>query len=87
MDEFRFGQDLVRALLREQHPDLADLELRDVTGGWDNGADAAETLAGFLKALHQQAPADAPVNPARGIPPAGMTGIRPARMKIIRQDQ
>ncbi|SDM44561.1 aminoglycoside phosphotransferase family protein [Allokutzneria albata] len=35
-DEIRFEQDLVRALLREQHPDLADLELRDVTGGWDN---------------------------------------------------
>jgi aminoglycoside phosphotransferase (APT) family kinase protein len=31
-----FGQDLVRALLRDQHPDLADLELRDVKGGWDN---------------------------------------------------
>jgi aminoglycoside phosphotransferase (APT) family kinase protein len=143
MDEFRFGQDLVRALLREQHPDLADLELGDVAGGWDNqqwrlGAelavrlprterapallrteqkwlpvlagllplptpvpvrvgepsdlfehtwtivrwvegepadyapitrpDAAETLAGFLKALHQQAPADAPANRTRGIP-------------------
>jgi aminoglycoside phosphotransferase (APT) family kinase protein len=36
MAEFRFEQDLVRALLREQHPDLADLELRDVAGGWDN---------------------------------------------------
>lgn len=147
MDEFRFGQDLVRALLREQHPDLADLELRDVAGGWDNQqwrlgaelavrlprtgrapallrteqkwlpvlaerlplpvptpvrtgepsvlfghtwtiprwvegdpadcapitrADAAETLAGFLKALHQHAPADAPANPERGIPLAGM---------------
>lgn len=36
MDEFRFGQDLVRALLREQHPDLADFELRDVVGGWSN---------------------------------------------------
>ncbi|OLZ60490.1 aminoglycoside phosphotransferase family protein [Amycolatopsis keratiniphila] len=36
MDEFRFEQDLVRALLREQHPDLAELELRDVEGGWDN---------------------------------------------------
>ena len=33
MGEFRFGQDLVRALLREQHPDLAGLELRDVAGG------------------------------------------------------
>lgn len=36
MGEFRFGQDLVRALLRDQHPDLADLVLRDVDGGWDN---------------------------------------------------
>lgn len=25
-----------RALLRDQHPDLAELELRDVNGGWDN---------------------------------------------------
>jgi aminoglycoside phosphotransferase (APT) family kinase protein len=31
-----YNQDLVRALLREQHPDLADLELQDVDGGWDN---------------------------------------------------
>jgi aminoglycoside phosphotransferase (APT) family kinase protein len=143
LDDFRFEQDLVRALLREQHPDLADLELRDVVGGWGNQmwrlgtelgvrlprtegapallraeqrwlpvlarrlplptptpvrigepsalfehtwtitrwvegepadhapitrADAAETLAGFLKALHQQAPAAAPANPTRGIP-------------------
>ena len=147
MDEFRYGQDLVRALLREQHPDLADLGLRDVAGGWDNQqwrlgselavrlprterapallrteqkwlpvlaerltlpvpipvrtgepsnlfahtwtivrwvegdpadhapitrADAAESLGGFLKALHQRAPADAPANPTRGIPLAGM---------------
>ncbi len=36
MGELRFEQDLVRALLRDQHPDLADLELRDVDGGWDN---------------------------------------------------
>jgi aminoglycoside phosphotransferase (APT) family kinase protein len=36
VDEFRFEQELVRALLRGQHPDLADLELRDVAGGWDN---------------------------------------------------
>lgn len=27
---------LVRALLLEQHPDLAGLELREVRGGWDN---------------------------------------------------
>src|SRR4051794_4582524 len=36
MDEIRFGQGLVRGLLRDQHPDLADLELRDVDGGWGN---------------------------------------------------
>ncbi|MEV0462932.1 aminoglycoside phosphotransferase family protein [Nocardia tengchongensis] len=36
MQEIRFEQSLVRALLRDQHPDLADLELRDVEGGWDN---------------------------------------------------
>jgi aminoglycoside phosphotransferase (APT) family kinase protein len=36
LGEFRFEQDLVRALLAEQHPDLAELELRDVAGGWDN---------------------------------------------------
>jgi len=34
--EVRFEQDLARALPVEQHPDLADLELRDVAGGWDN---------------------------------------------------
>ncbi|MDT0263871.1 phosphotransferase, partial [Jatrophihabitans lederbergiae] len=36
MDEVTFEQELVLALLRDQHPDLADLELRDVSGGWDN---------------------------------------------------
>jgi aminoglycoside phosphotransferase (APT) family kinase protein len=146
MADFRHGQDLVRALLREQHPDLADLELRDVDGGWGNqqwrlgedlgvrlprvdsaahelrneqkwlpqlekrlplptpvpvrvgepsdlfehtwsitrwvhGApadhepvtspDAAEVLAEFLVALHEPAPADAPVNPHRGNPLSG----------------
>lgn len=147
MQELRFEQDLVRALLHEQHADLADLELRDVDGGWDNqqwrlgdelavrlprterapallraeqrwlpelaaclplptpvplrvGApssrfahtwtiarwvqgtpadhapitrgDAAEVLAEFLRALHVRAPADAPVNPTRGIPLAAL---------------
>jgi aminoglycoside phosphotransferase (APT) family kinase protein len=28
--------ELVRTLLQEQHPDLADLELKEVAGGWDN---------------------------------------------------
>jgi aminoglycoside phosphotransferase (APT) family kinase protein len=143
MDEVKFEQGLVRALLRDQHPDLADLELRNVDGGWDNQLwrlgeqlavrlprterapalldteqtwlprlaerlplptptpvrigtpsslfehtwtvarwvegepadhapitciDSAEILAGFLRALHHQAPADAPANPSRGIP-------------------
>lgn len=140
-------EDLVRALLHDQHPDLAGSELREVDGGWDNQqwrlgnelavrlprterapallekertwlpvladrlplptpvpvragrpsilfehtwtiarwvegepadrapitrVESAETLAGFLDALHHEAPADAPANPARGIPLAGI---------------
>ncbi|GAA2095718.1 aminoglycoside phosphotransferase family protein [Actinomadura alba] len=150
MDELKFEQDLVRALLRDQHPDLADLELRDVSGGWDNQQwrlgeelavrlprterapallhteqtwlpmlaerlplptpapvrigkpsslfehtwsiarwvegepadrapitriEAAEILAGFLRALHQKAPADAPVSPSRSAPLAGLQRV------------
>lgn len=30
------SEDLVRDLLREQHPDLADLPIREVAGGWGN---------------------------------------------------
>ncbi|MCZ4590447.1 aminoglycoside phosphotransferase family protein [Rhodococcus opacus] len=158
MDEVKFEQALVRSLLREQHPDLADLELRDVDGGWDNQqwrlgeelavrlprterasallhteqtwlpvlanrlplptptpvrigtpsglfehtwtiarwvegepadhepvtcVDAAEVLAGFLGALHVEAPADAPANPARGIPLAGLQKGAEVGFKII----
>lgn len=36
LDKVRFEKGLVRALLQQQHPDLAGLELRDVIGGWDN---------------------------------------------------
>jgi aminoglycoside phosphotransferase (APT) family kinase protein len=136
-------EQLVRGLLQEQHPDLADLPLRQVVGGWDNqqwrlGDDlavrlprtprgpellqkeyrwvpelaprlplpvpvpqrigepteqfphtwlvttwvagepadrtpvsderAADTLAAFLRALHEEAPAGAPVSPGRGAP-------------------
>lgn len=143
LDAVRYEAELVRALLAEQHPDLADLALREVVGGWDNqqwrlgeglavrlprterapellhkeqtwlpvlaerlplptpvpvrsGApselfehpwaivrwvrgepadrapitapDSARALADFLGALHQPAPADAPVNPPRGLP-------------------
>ncbi len=150
MEELKFEQDLVRALLLDQHPDLAHLELRDVSGGWDNQQwrlgqelavrlprterapalllteqrwlpmlaerlplptpvpvrlgkpsslfehtwtiarwvegepadrapitriEAAEILAGFLRALHHQAPADAPANPSRGIPLAGLQRV------------
>jgi aminoglycoside phosphotransferase (APT) family kinase protein len=34
--EVEVGEDLVRDLLREQHPDLADLPIREVAGGWGN---------------------------------------------------
>ncbi|MFJ6017155.1 aminoglycoside phosphotransferase family protein [Streptomyces sp. NPDC092952] len=133
--------DLVRELLREQHPDLAGLTVREVAGGWGNqmrrlgdelavrmqrmdptpelqlkerrwlpvlaprlplpvrfgapserfprhwtvmtwvpgepldhasisqGAHAADTLAGFLRALHVEAPAEAPVSTSSGTPP------------------
>lgn len=161
MEEFRFEQDLVRALLREQHPDLAVLELRDVAGGWANQqwrlgaelgvrlprtgdapvqlraeqkwlpvlagrlplptpvpvrvgrpsalfehpwtitrwvegepadrtpinrADAAETLAGFLRALHRPAPAEAPANPTRGVPLAGMDEEFTTALRVIAGD-
>lgn len=141
---------LVRDLLRDQHPDLADLPLREVDGGWGNqmwrlgdelavriqrmdtgpdaqlkerrwlpvlaprlplpvpvpvrdgaasarfpkvwtvmtwvpgepldrgsitrGEHAADTLAAFLRALHVEAPADAPVSTDRGGHPRDCTG-------------
>lgn len=142
MGDFTYGRDLVRALLKQQYPDLADLEIRDVVGGWGNQqfrlgedlavrmpraqgaphllrleqrwlpelaerlplpvptpvrvgepselfehtwtvvrwvegepadrepitcAESAEVLAGFLAALHHQAPADAPTSPGRRV--------------------
>lgn len=36
MDSFEIDDHLVRALVREQHPDLAGLDVREVVGGWDN---------------------------------------------------
>jgi len=36
MDDAGPDEALVRALLREQHPDLAGMALRGVDGGWDN---------------------------------------------------
>lgn len=149
MDGFEIDENLVRSLVREQHPDLAGLDLREVDGGWDNQlwrlgdelavrmprterapallrkehrwmpvlaprlplpvpapvrigepsarfprpwtitewvhgepADrasvtqtehAADMLAGFLRALHQHAPAEAPANPDRGVPLSALT--------------
>jgi aminoglycoside phosphotransferase (APT) family kinase protein len=135
--------ELVRALLQEQHPDLAELPLTEVAGGWDNkmwrlgdelavrlprtdrgpallrkehrwlpelagrlplpvpvparlgvpserfphswlvttwvagepadrtpvsSEQAADSLATFLRALHQEAPGDAPISADRGRP-------------------
>jgi aminoglycoside phosphotransferase (APT) family kinase protein len=34
--EIDISEDLVRDLLREQHPDLAELPVREVAGGWGN---------------------------------------------------
>jgi aminoglycoside phosphotransferase (APT) family kinase protein len=34
--EIEVSEDLVRILLREQHPDLADRPIREVAGGWGN---------------------------------------------------
>ncbi|WP_280446771.1 phosphotransferase [Nocardia brasiliensis] len=145
-NEIEVSAELVRALLREQHPDLAGLAIREVVGGWGNqmwrlgdelvvrmqrmdptpelqlkerrwlpvlaprlplpvpvpvrfgapserfpkhwtvmtwvpgvpldhasisrGIDAADTLAGFLRALHVPAPAEAPTAEDRGAHPS-----------------
>ncbi|MEI5526552.1 aminoglycoside phosphotransferase family protein [Streptomyces brasiliscabiei] len=147
--EIEITAGLVRDLLREQHPDLAGLAVREVAGGWGNqmwrlgdelavrmqrmdptpelqlnerrwlpvlaprlplpvptpvrcgepsarfpkhwtvmtwvpgepldhgsisrGDHAADTLAGFLRALHVEAPADAPVARDRGAHPKDCT--------------
>lgn len=158
MDSFAIDEDLVRSLVRDQHPDLAGLDLRQVIGGWDNQlwrlgdelavrmprterapsllrnehrwlpalaprlplpvptpmrigepsarfprpwtiatwvpgepADrtpisddrAADTLAGFLKALHVEAPAEAPVSPDRGVPLERLTDGFEARLEEV----
>jgi aminoglycoside phosphotransferase (APT) family kinase protein len=147
--EAEITAELVRELLREQHPDLADLPIREVAGGWGNqmwrlgdelavrmqrmdrtpalqlkerrwlpvlaprlplpvpspvrfgepserfpkhwtvmtwvqgepldhgtisrGAHAADTLAAFLRALHVEAPAEAPLAMDRGGHPRDCT--------------
>ncbi|UZN03807.1 phosphotransferase [Cellulomonas sp. S1-8] len=150
MTTTEINADLVRDLLRDQHPDLAELPLREVDGGWGNqmwrlgdelavriqrmdtepdhqlkerrwlpllaprlplpvpvpvrsgapsarfpklwtvmtwvpgqplnrgsitrGEHAADALAAFLRALHVEAPADAPVSTDRGAHPKDCTG-------------
>ncbi|GIG67097.1 phosphotransferase [Phytomonospora endophytica] len=150
MTDTEITADLVRDLLREQHPDLAGLAIREVPGGWGNqmwrlgdglavrmqrmdttpelqfkerrwlpvlapllplpipapvrfgepserfpkhwtvmtwvpgepldlasisrGTHAADTLAEFLRALHVEAPADAPTATDRGAHPRDCTG-------------
>jgi aminoglycoside phosphotransferase (APT) family kinase protein len=49
-------------------------------------ADAAETLAGFLTALHQPAPEDAPANPTRGNPLAELRDSFTGAMHILADD-
>lgn len=149
MADTEITADLVRALLQEQHPDLAGLTVREVAGGWGNqmwrlgdelavrmqrmdptpalqfkerrwlpvlaprlplpvptpvrfgepserfpkywtvmtwvpgepldhatitrGTHAADTLADFLRALHVEVPADAPVATDRGAHPGDCT--------------
>jgi hypothetical protein len=40
--EIEFEEALVRALLHEQHPDLAGLELQKAVGGWDTSSSEGE---------------------------------------------
>jgi aminoglycoside phosphotransferase (APT) family kinase protein len=149
--------ELARALLADQHPDLADLPIVHVEDGWDNsvmrlgddlalrlprraagawlilieqtwlprigptlplptpipvrtgvaalgypyawsvvpwlagemaceaplGPDQGEALAGFLKALHQPAPEDAPRNPFRGVPLADREAAFEERLALV----
>jgi aminoglycoside phosphotransferase (APT) family kinase protein len=49
-------------------------------------ADAAETLAGFLTALHQPAPEDVPANPTRGNPLAELRDSFTGAMHILADD-
>ncbi|WP_406398486.1 aminoglycoside phosphotransferase family protein [Streptomyces uncialis] len=71
MDDFEIDEGLVRALVREQHPDLAGPDVREVTGGWDNqlwrlGAELAvriprsERAPALLRKEHRWLPALAP---------------------------
>jgi aminoglycoside phosphotransferase (APT) family kinase protein len=74
-DGIEVDRDLIRLLLREQHPDLADRELRRAAIGWDNelwhlGDDlavrlphATERAGGLLRKEYRWLPALAPALP------------------------
>lgn len=49
----------------------------------DRGAHAAETLAGFLAALHRKAPGDAPALPNRGVPLSRLAGDVERRLQAM----
>ncbi|MFD5229022.1 aminoglycoside phosphotransferase family protein [Streptomyces qaidamensis] len=159
MERSGIDETFVRDLVRDQHPDLADLEIRPVPSGWDNQlwrlgdelavrlpmterapallrkefrwlpelakrlplpvptpqrlneptprfprpwviatwvpgepADDAEisnvrqavdSLAHFLRALHQPAPDDAPTNPGRSVPLAKLTEVFESRLDAV----
>jgi Phosphotransferase enzyme family len=79
MDDIRIDEGPVRSLLREQHPDLAGLEIREVAGGWDglpanqqtalpSAVPTRPTVSRTSSRRHRKAPADAPANPTRGGP-------------------
>jgi aminoglycoside phosphotransferase (APT) family kinase protein len=53
----------------------------------ERGPHAAEALAGFLTALHQEAPADAPQNPDRGIFLTRFTDEIEQRLETMDADQ
>jgi aminoglycoside phosphotransferase (APT) family kinase protein len=63
MDDVDIDAALVRALLHEQHPDLAGLGLRAVAGGWDNRMwHLGEDLAVRLPRTPRARPCCAPSN-------------------------
>lgn len=157
--DYPIDERLVRDLLSDQHPDLADLPLRRLGEGWDNAmfrlgdeltvrlprrevaaslivneqdwlpsladalpiaipvpvrvgipgrgypwrwsvlpwlegtpadqafpnANQAKPLAAFLLALHRSAPADAPVNPLRGVPLQSRESAVEERLQRLRR--
>ena len=72
--EIEITADLVRDLLRDQHPDLAGLALREVAGGWGNQM----WRLGDELAVRMQRMDTSPGSPAQGAPVAARAGPAPA---------